>query len=643
MEGPASASSNPVHGSAPTTGQNMASQVDASNSDSGGSSSTKETSNRTKERDLWTDACKNGEEVLFYSINQARMRVLKNKIGVLELCRYVFCRQFYFLSTLGKLVACAEKSSSYLKSTRSKIERYLQLQLIERQLSLSQQQQPAELISLVPHTAGAAQTGLKGSQHSPEMFGVSNSSLMENAGQIMRATVNQSANGLDSVSAPISGETSGGTASGMNTMTTMNQMVAIFADYFSSYIDVRRKQADVFIVCAAIKIARTLRELLVQAIYSTIQQPNFLLGSQLRSQSHSTADQNGMSMSHIVGGSTSTSFARALSPSSFQRAQAHSTPVSAYNASGTVALSPPNASALAGYSYAATPATAGRTAQPSPSLPGSSAHPASMSMSLLGGLSLARDIISNTNSSNNIQSYGDVAKCLAEMLQFASSRLFTICNCTEVSPLLNARISALTSSVSNQLHDADIAYNPILLLSGMESPTSANAFNFARSYRSLALSMACVFNTWNDYDTVAQVNPASIKYFKDYNQQQQQHVEYDSGVIASAAPKKQDISELVIGDVLDSLVSYAPRIRGLMNCAWPLSFLVSLPASSLPTSNAAPAALANSPSRSRPGLPQSQSLGSSVVSTGNAVSDAALAARIVEKVTRRRWLAVMLT
>ena len=47
---------------------------------------------------LWEDSLNEGENVLLYSINSARMRILKNKISIRELRRYVFSRQVHFLA-----------------------------------------------------------------------------------------------------------------------------------------------------------------------------------------------------------------------------------------------------------------------------------------------------------------------------------------------------------------------------------------------------------------------------------------------------------------------------------------------------------------------------------------------------------------
>lgn len=80
-------------------------------------------STNIKEYDGWMSACRNGDEVLLYSMNNARSKVLKNKISLVELSRYIFARQMYLLFILKKPVGCAEKGFSFVVSTRAYIER----------------------------------------------------------------------------------------------------------------------------------------------------------------------------------------------------------------------------------------------------------------------------------------------------------------------------------------------------------------------------------------------------------------------------------------------------------------------------------------------------------------------------------------
>ncbi len=89
-------------------------------SPSGGSSGS------PREKDAWTECCKQGDDVLVYSINEARIKLLKNKMSLLELHRYIFSRQFYFLQLLDKPMTCAEKGYTYIKVTYESIYSRLQ-------------------------------------------------------------------------------------------------------------------------------------------------------------------------------------------------------------------------------------------------------------------------------------------------------------------------------------------------------------------------------------------------------------------------------------------------------------------------------------------------------------------------------------
>ena len=70
----------------------------------------------------WVSPCKQGEAVLQYSINHARMKVLKNKLSKLELHQYIFARECYFLFSLGKASACAERGVSFITSIRAELQ-----------------------------------------------------------------------------------------------------------------------------------------------------------------------------------------------------------------------------------------------------------------------------------------------------------------------------------------------------------------------------------------------------------------------------------------------------------------------------------------------------------------------------------------
>ena len=71
---------------------------------------------------VWMCVCQQGVSLLRYSINHARMKVLKNQIGLLELQHYVFSRICFFLFSLSRPAICAEKAFSFLKSIRIKIQ-----------------------------------------------------------------------------------------------------------------------------------------------------------------------------------------------------------------------------------------------------------------------------------------------------------------------------------------------------------------------------------------------------------------------------------------------------------------------------------------------------------------------------------------
>lgn len=58
---------------------------------------------REKQRDPWSEVCRQGDEFLSYSINQMRMRVLKTRTSTLELHKYIFARQMFFLLLLSPI------------------------------------------------------------------------------------------------------------------------------------------------------------------------------------------------------------------------------------------------------------------------------------------------------------------------------------------------------------------------------------------------------------------------------------------------------------------------------------------------------------------------------------------------------------
>lgn len=86
------------------------------------------------EKTLWNDACRLGDCVVKYSINEVRERVLKDKIGLLELKQYIFARQMQ-LSIMEKapagkegktLVQIAAKGKSFVQGMRVAIEKRIQ-------------------------------------------------------------------------------------------------------------------------------------------------------------------------------------------------------------------------------------------------------------------------------------------------------------------------------------------------------------------------------------------------------------------------------------------------------------------------------------------------------------------------------------
>jgi hypothetical protein len=74
---------------------------------------------------LWMNAYHQGQSVLMYSINHSRMKVLKNKISIIELTHYVFARQTYFLFLLGRISVCAEKGLKFMTGMYSTLSKKL--------------------------------------------------------------------------------------------------------------------------------------------------------------------------------------------------------------------------------------------------------------------------------------------------------------------------------------------------------------------------------------------------------------------------------------------------------------------------------------------------------------------------------------
>jgi hypothetical protein len=77
---------------------------------------------REKDKDIMADPVKNGDDIVTYSINIARMKVLKGKMSLLELYRYIFARQMFFLVTMHRPVDCAEKIKRFMTFSYQAIE-----------------------------------------------------------------------------------------------------------------------------------------------------------------------------------------------------------------------------------------------------------------------------------------------------------------------------------------------------------------------------------------------------------------------------------------------------------------------------------------------------------------------------------------
>lgn len=75
--------------------------------------------------DGWIGACRNGDDVLLYSMNNARTRILRNQISLWELYRYVMAREFHFLSQLNRPYGCCEKGYNFIMSIRGLMDRHL--------------------------------------------------------------------------------------------------------------------------------------------------------------------------------------------------------------------------------------------------------------------------------------------------------------------------------------------------------------------------------------------------------------------------------------------------------------------------------------------------------------------------------------
>lgn len=90
---------------------------------------TKASSGSRAKKDLMSDACRSGEDIIVYSINQARMNILWNRFSFFQLQHYVFARQMYFLLVhLRQPTRCAEKALGYMRTATIQVEQRLQRQ-----------------------------------------------------------------------------------------------------------------------------------------------------------------------------------------------------------------------------------------------------------------------------------------------------------------------------------------------------------------------------------------------------------------------------------------------------------------------------------------------------------------------------------
>ena len=218
----------------PTDNSNNSNSEDVYNSDAGGGSrnnsgnvptssaervaggeaplSSPSGSSRSK-RDLMSDACRCGEEVIAYSINQARMNILWNRFSMFQLQHYLFARQMYFLLVhLRQPTRCAEKALAYMRACSSNLEQ-----------KIAQQQQQSASAAAVAAAVATAGQQLSG--------GVA---ITKESG-------------------------AGGSGTGINTMFDSSFLDRGADDKF---FQLRRAQADVWLLMASLKLIRECRALL---------------------------------------------------------------------------------------------------------------------------------------------------------------------------------------------------------------------------------------------------------------------------------------------------------------------------------------------------------------------------------------------
>ena len=67
------------------------------------------------EASIWTDVCTTGHNLLHYSINDIRAKVLRNEVNILELHTYLYARQAYFLKELRQYKVYYMKCRRFIK------------------------------------------------------------------------------------------------------------------------------------------------------------------------------------------------------------------------------------------------------------------------------------------------------------------------------------------------------------------------------------------------------------------------------------------------------------------------------------------------------------------------------------------------
>jgi hypothetical protein len=113
----------------PAQGDQRAPSDDSHNTPTKSSSGAPTSGSSRPKKDLMSDACRCGEDVISYSINQARMSILWNRFSFFQLQHYVFARQMYFLLVhLRQPTRCAEKALSYMRTSTAQLEQRLQRQ-----------------------------------------------------------------------------------------------------------------------------------------------------------------------------------------------------------------------------------------------------------------------------------------------------------------------------------------------------------------------------------------------------------------------------------------------------------------------------------------------------------------------------------